>query len=269
MSEQVTVKINRRKMRIFFKDHRTEVLQVSAFKGVTVESFRNERRFFHNILFVLIVTLFQITTYGQSTTKGRPADLLSAQETRYINSLADNSRDIPPWLIAQLLHVSTDLADEFAQAKKELPLIKLNNILAEPTRYKGRVVALKTLFVKSSDVKDPLQLSPGEHCWSVLLLDVKYCKALQLFTTQDPKKFRKNQVFYAIGVFLTTRQDEPLEGDTTQPLTVPVLIGTLLPVETPASPSNSKNFFPFLIVIFFLTVLYIIVRIYVARILKR
>jgi hypothetical protein len=144
-----------------------------------------------------------------------------------------------------------------------------NELLADPNRYQGRIVALKAIYVKSSDVKEPLQLSPDERCWSVLLLDVKYCHALQIFTSEDPQKFKKNQLLYLIGVFLTTRLDEPEKGDTASPIVVPVFVGTLQPVADEVKPVENNNLSLMLMTVVFLTILYFLVRIYVGRKINR
>lgn len=190
---------------------------------------------------------------------------LTPQDKSYINSLQDNTDQIPAWLIAQLLHVSNSLAERLQGSDVSLPIVELNELLAHPARYRGKVIAIRTLYAKSSNVKELLQLAPDEQGWSTLLIDVNYHHAIQLFTSQDPSKFQKSQAVYAVGVFLTTRLDRPEKGASTQAISVPVIIGTLLPMGPESPTGKNKKIFNVLAPIILLTVIYIFVKIYTAR----
>ena len=217
---------------------------------------------------VIAVTLFIANSYSQNTRPVEGKLGLSLSEVNAINSININASEIPPWIIAQLLHQSSDLKRELTAGRLHVSPMERNELMADPERYRGKVIALKAVYVKSSDVKEPLELAPDEQCWSVLLLDVKYCHALQLFTSENPERFRKNQLLYVVGVFLTTRVDQPEKGDMAQPIIVPVLIGTLLPIAENEKKSVYNEYSQFIVIIIVLTMLYILVRIYVGRKLK-
>jgi hypothetical protein len=211
---------------------------------------------------VILLTLLLSNSYAIISPGDSLAADLTPQDKSYINSLTNNIDQIPAWLIAQLLHVSNSLADKIKEKNTALPVIELNDLLADPDHYRGQVVAIKTLYAKSSDVKELLQLAPDEQAWSVLLIDAQYHHALQLFTNQNPSKFQKSQLVYAIGVFLTTRLDRPEKDNGAQSIVVPVIIGTIMPVDVELPPVKNKKIFNFLAPVILLTVIYMLVKIY-------
>jgi hypothetical protein len=255
-------------MQTNFKKHQIIRLQHVANKDFTAKKRLRGSHRRGIIPLIILVTTYISASYGQTTRPEPSRQWLSKGEITIINSLKINSSEIPPWLIAQMLHLSKDLEREVKGGRLTLPITKLNELLANPEKYQGRVLALKAIYVKSSDVKEPLQLSPDERCWSVLLLDVKYCHALQLFTSESPEKFRKNQLLSVIGVFLTTRVDTPETGDASQAIIVPVFVGTLHPMVEGGKSTGYNNFSQFMVIIIFLVFLYIGVRIYVGRKMK-
>jgi hypothetical protein len=252
-----------------FKHEQTLLSQIPTNKDFTTKiiSAGLYRTLFWGI--TTILTTCNINTYGQITHPAETGTAISANDINAIYSLKINDSKIPPWAIAQLLHVSEDLKRASADGLKGSQPVELNELLADPERYRGKIIALKGMYVKSSDVKEPLGLARGEQCWSVLLLDVKYSHALQIFTSENPERFRKNQLLYAIGVFLTTRVDKPEKDDLASPLVVPVLVGRVLPMAEEGKNTGYSNFSHFLVIIIALTMAYILVRVYVGRKMKK
>jgi hypothetical protein len=238
---------------------------VLANKGFTTENVLSVRPAAIATHILFIITLLFSICYADSTSKGPITLNLTARDKSYINSLKDNTDQIPAWLLAQLLHISNSLADRLQEPNVSLPIVELNELLANPACYRGKIIAIRTLYAKSSNVKELLQLAPDEQGWSTLLIDVKYHHAIQLFTSQDPSKFQKSQAVYAIGVFLTTRLDQPEKDASSQAITVPVIVGTLLPMGPELPTGKNNKLFNFLVPIIFLTVIYIFVKIYIAR----
>jgi hypothetical protein len=252
-------------MRINFKSLKKLLLYPIVNKVFTTENVLSVRPADVALRTIIVTSLLLSSTYGNPTTDKSISLDLTPQNRSYINSLQDNTDQIPAWLVAQLLHISNSLADKLKEPGVSLPLVELNELLANPAHYRGKVVAIRTLYAKSSNVNELLQLAPDEQGWSTLLIDVNYHHAIQLFTSQDPSKFQKSQAVYAIGVFLTTRLDQPEKGTSTQSIVVPVIIGTLLPIGPELPIVKNKKIFNFLAPIILLTVIYIFVKIYIAR----
>ena len=234
-------------------------------KGLTTETIFSVQAVKLGLKVLFVLSLLPATIYAKNASPGPVSPDLTPQDKSYIYSLQDNTDHIPAWLIAQLLHVSNSLSHKLQEPTGSFPLVELNELLADPARYRGRVVAIRALYAKSSNVNELLQLAPNEQAWSVLLIDALYHHAIQLFTSQDPSKFYKSQALYAVGVFLTTRMDRPEQGSETQSIVVPVIIGTLVPVSPELPPVKNNKIFNFLVLIILLIVIYIFVKIYLAN----
>ncbi len=252
-----------------FKHEQTSRLQYTANKDFTIKKISFRSRPASILAAVITITCCSTIVYSQEVRTDEQKNMISTTDINVIESLKLNCSEIPPWIIAQLLHVSDDLKQSVSSGLLPASPMELNDLLADTEHYQGKIIALKTIYVKASDVKEPLELAPGEQCWSVLLLDVKYCHALQIFTSENPERFKKNQLLYALGVFLTTRLDKPEKGDASKPITVPVMIGTLLPVAEEVKDSDYIHFSRFLVIIIGLTITYIMIRVYVGKKMKK
>jgi hypothetical protein len=197
---------------------------------------------------------------------------LTLKERTYINNLSQNPSEIPAWLIAQLLDAS-DRVRRFTASQPVPTTVPLNNLLASPGRYKLKIIAIKATFVEFSDVTRELQLPPPDRCWSVILLDSQYHQPIQVFTTQNPSGFQKDPEILAVGYYLASRIDRPKRGASTQVLIIPVLIGSLLPLElkrppstTPFSPFSGQKKIPALFTtVLLMIIIYFAIKVYMSR----
>ncbi len=212
--------------------------------------------------------LFQVCYASLPPAASQPG-FLDNREKSYIYSLSNNAKTIPAWLIAQLLESADRLHQSFINGQLKPAEVQINDLLAEPDKYQAKVIVLKAIFASSSNVNEQLQLPAGEQCWSILLLDVKYHKAIQLFTSQDPARFQKSQAVYAVGIFLTNRLDQPEKESESQAITVPVVMGSIFLITTKSSRTDRGNYFHFLTSIIFLTLIYIFVRIILAKLQRK
>ncbi|MFA5864534.1 MAG: hypothetical protein WC975_07575 [Phycisphaerae bacterium] len=244
------------------------LLQLLENNILTINAFLEFRRKFHILFVGIAITALSTISYATTSLSNSVQPALMAKEKSYINALSNTQTQIPAWLIAQLLGASDHLR-QFSIPQPAWPRVRLNDLLANPDLYKAKLIVVKALFAEATDVRKELQLVPPDRCWSVILLDLDYRKPIQLFTTQEPSVFKKNQLIYATGFFLTNRIDRAKENSFSKPLVVPVLTGIIIPVTgeksfTTAAKSNKKGY-TLLIPVAILVILYIALKIYLSK----
>jgi hypothetical protein len=221
---------------------------------------------------VVCITSLFATGYTSRPADQSPMPRLTHQEKSYIKSISPSSRLLPAWLIAQLLDASDNLYCYLSENSRSIisnsnrfeqtnfvPFAEINHLLADPSAYQGRLIGIKSTLAKSMDVSSDLQLSPGQHCWTVYLVDSTYRRTLQVFTTQNPNKFTVAQRVYVFGYFLTNRIDEEDNAKKADPMVIPVLVGSIFPIEETDQKKNEdfRNFFLTFLVVLTLIYLYL------------
>ncbi len=241
------------------------------FKGLIAEPcISGFTRLITVILLLVLLTSCAITGYAQNTKTIVPspplAGFLTERQEQLIRSLPNTPKKIPAWLIAELLPCSEQLHRNLTSNNNYLSFIKiitLNQILADSSRYKAKLIAIKAIFGTVKPVSNDLMLTSPDRCWSVISFDAKYLHPIQCFTSQYPSGFRKGRQIYIIGYHITNRWD--CQEDNTKIL-VPVFVGTIMPVFSPVNDvQRHKSFKGFLGLIAILILLYLVVRIYIAK----
>ncbi len=209
--------------------------------------------------------------YAKNTRPVTSAPVLDSQEIDYINLLSSNVDQIPAWLIAQLLGPSARLR-QFTTSQPAGPEVSLNELLANPDRFRSKVIAVKAEFMESSDVKEELQLLPPDHCWSAIFLDATYHQPIQLFTPEDPSGFKKHSDVLIFGYYLTNRTDRSKSVFSSKSLIIPVVTGIIIPSVTRSTRNNTPpedtilvNVYPLLAAIVLLLVAFFALRYYISK----
>ncbi len=219
---------------------------------------------------LILLTFFSIRSYGQSTQTAilSPPSfgLISKRQEQLILSLSENPKTIPAWLIAELLPSSQQLYRFLTSDKNYLTSIKLitlNQLLANSSEYRAKLIAIHAIFGTVKHVSDKLILASPDRCWSVIAFDAKYLHPIQCFTAQYPSGFRKGRQIYIIGYYIANRWDCQ---ENNAKILVPVLVGACLPAFSGNyNAKQHKSFKGFLGLIATLILLYLIVRIYIAK----
>ena len=225
-------------------------------------------------LFGLLVTCSNTDTYGQVVPE-EAVLALKLSEKNVITGLSVCENTIPSWVVAQLLDASDRLGKAFPESsainadknqyKLMTPFITLNTLLADPASHRGQLISIRGLFYSAQRVDAELLLAGQDHCWSVIILDSRYQRPIQVFTTKPPTGFTRGAIVCAVGYYLSNRMDQTETGDILQPVAIPVLMGIIRSnLDGAATGSRFQNrvFFG---VILFLTATYLLIRIYIAR----
>ena len=147
--------------------------------------------------------------------------------------------------------------------------IRLNDLLANPDSFRSKLVALRAGFAEAVDIRKELELLPPNRGWSILVLDQDYRQPIQLFTTQDPAKFPKNQNVLIAGFFLTNRIDHSRSGMSAKPLVIPMLVGVIVPIHEGKNftirATSHKTIFNIVAGILVLVALFVLLKIYLYK----
>lgn len=240
--------------------------QTSVKKGVTSNTI-----LMPHLIFITILT---ITTCCKATSVSNKAPVpslpeLTEKDKNIINSLSTGG-EIPAWVICHLYDKAVNLNKILISNKiplNNINLIKLNQLLADSDKYKATLIAIKSIFAKSTLVDKKLQMPPEDHFWSVILFDSEYLHPIQIFTSADPTRFKKGSNLYLFGYYLTNRNDSQVKFQ--QNVVIPVFVGTLLEIKPSKLNSGGARLQNFLISIISLTLIYVLVRIYISKTAKK
>jgi hypothetical protein len=226
------------------------------------------------ILFGLLVTSSNTDTYEQVALE-ETVLALKPSEKNVIDGLSVCENTIPSWVVAQLLDASDRLGKAFPESsdtntdkyqyKLMAPLMTLNTLLADSASHRGQLISIRGLFYSAQRVNAELLLAGQDHCWSVIILDSRYQRPIQVFTTKPPAGFTRGAIVCAVGYYLSNRMDQIGTEHASQPVAIPVLMGVIRSnLDGAATGSRFQNRF-FFGVILFLTATYLLIRIYIAR----
>jgi len=247
-------------------------MQTIVIQRLITHLLSNVRKGIWQAAMILSLSHFVSVVYATSLSPVSTRPFLTPNETQLINKIANNQSLFPAWVIAGLLDASERIG-EMATNQPVGQVVRLTEVLAEPDRFKSKIIVLQGLFRESADVRKDLDLSPPDHCWSVYLLDAMHSKPIQCFTPKDPSRFLKNQRVKAIGIFLGTRLDRPRKGESTERIAIPVLTGVVLPdvpLISGTSPMGTGRKVPGLVIIVVaLLFFYICVRIIVSKMIRK